>query len=67
MGPRKLYLVAAVDMKGDHPEHEVALALRRVERDLEDHDLVEEAVLTLATSDEKSLSFGLDASRPASG
>lgn len=60
VGPRKLYLVAAVDMKGDHPEHEVALALRRVERDLEGHDIVEEAVLTLATSDEASLSFGLD-------
>ena len=47
VGPRKLYLVAAVDLQGDHPEHEVAVALRRIERELEDHETVEEAVLTL--------------------
>jgi cation diffusion facilitator family transporter len=57
VGPRKLYLVAAVDLQGDHPEHEVAVALRRIERDLEDHETVEEAVLTLATPDEAALSF----------
>lgn len=57
VGPRRLYLVAAVDMVGDHPEHEVAVALRRVERDLEDHETVEEAVLTLATPDEPTLAF----------
>ncbi|WP_026547434.1 cation diffusion facilitator family transporter [Paenarthrobacter nicotinovorans] len=56
VGPRKLYLVAAVDLQGDHPEHEVAVALRRIERELEDHKTVEEAVLTLATSDEAALS-----------
>ena len=52
VGPRKLYLVAAVDLEGDHPEHEVAVVLRRIERELEDHETVEEAVLTLATMDE---------------
>jgi cation diffusion facilitator family transporter len=57
VGPRKLYLVAAVDLQGDHPEHEVAVTLRRIERDLEDHETVEEAVLTLATQDEAALSF----------
>ncbi|MBT2585143.1 cation diffusion facilitator family transporter [Arthrobacter sp. ISL-95] len=56
VGPRKLYLVAAVDLQGDHPEHEVAVALRRIERELEDHQTVEEAVLTLATADETALS-----------
>jgi cation diffusion facilitator family transporter len=55
VGPRKLYVVAAVDLQGDHPEHEVAVALRRIERDLEDHETVEEAVLTLATPDEARL------------
>jgi cation diffusion facilitator family transporter len=55
VGPRKLYVVAAVDMLGDHREHDVAVALRRVERELEDHETVEEAVLTLATADEPSL------------
>ncbi|MDQ0800698.1 cation diffusion facilitator family transporter [Arthrobacter sp. SLBN-112] len=57
VGPRKLYLVAAVDLEGDHPEHEVAVALRRIERELEDHETVEEAVLTLATPDEAALRF----------
>ncbi|WP_423923454.1 cation diffusion facilitator family transporter [Frigoribacterium sp. 2-23] len=55
VGPGRLYLVAAVDMTGDFSEEHVAVALRRVERDLEDHDLVEEAVLTLSTPDEPSL------------
>jgi hypothetical protein len=57
VGPRRLYLVAAVDLEGDHPEHEVARTLRRIERDLEDHATVEEAVLTLATMDEATLRF----------
>ncbi|MGX5716540.1 cation diffusion facilitator family transporter [Arthrobacter sp. MAHUQ-56] len=57
VGPRRLYLVAAVDLEGDHPEHEVARTLRRIERDLEDHATVEEAVLTLATLDEATLRF----------
>ncbi|MFE8884987.1 cation diffusion facilitator family transporter [Pseudarthrobacter enclensis] len=57
VGPRKLYLVAAVDLQGDHPEHEVAVALRRIERELEDHETVEEAVLTLATPEEGALVF----------
>ena len=57
VGPRRLYLVAAVDLQGDYPEHEVARTLRRIERDLEDHETVEEAVLTLATLDEATLRF----------
>lgn len=65
VGPRKLYLVAAVDIKGDLREHEVAVALRRVERELEDEETVEEAVLTLATPDEPSLSFGVPQPSPA--
>ena len=55
LGPGRLYLVAAVDMTGDDVEHSLAVRLRRVERDLEDHDNIEEAVLTLATPEEKSL------------
>ncbi|HKU31549.1 MAG TPA: cation diffusion facilitator family transporter [Arthrobacter sp.] len=57
VGPRRLYLVAAVDINGDLREHEVAVALRRVERSLEEQDIVEEAVLTLATPDEDALTF----------
>jgi cation diffusion facilitator family transporter len=55
VGPSRLYLVAAVDMTGDDTEEHVAVALRRVERELEEHDVVEEAVLTLSTPDEPSL------------
>lgn len=55
VGPGRLYLVAAVDMRGDEREEHVAVALRRVERELEEHDAVEEAVLTLSTPDEPSL------------
>jgi hypothetical protein len=36
-------------------EHDLAVRLRRVERELEEIDAIEEAVLTLATPDEVSL------------
>ncbi len=55
VGPGRLYLVAAVDMAGDDVEHSLAVRLRRVERDLEQHENIEEAVLTLATPEEESL------------
>jgi cation diffusion facilitator family transporter len=58
VGPGKLYLVAAVDLVGDRTEEQVAERLRRIERIIEaDHDLIDTAVLTLAVSDEPSLSF----------
>ena len=55
VGPGRMYLVAAVDMVGDDVEHSVAVRLRSVERELEQHENVEEAVLTLATPDEASI------------
>ncbi len=55
VGPDRLYLVASVDMAGDDVEHDLAVRLRRVERELEEYDAIEEAVLTLATPDEVSL------------
>ncbi|HSU70150.1 MAG TPA: cation diffusion facilitator family transporter [Micrococcaceae bacterium] len=55
VGPERLYLVAAVDITGDFSETHVAVELRRVERELEDNPLVEEAVLTLSTPEEKSI------------
>ncbi len=58
VGPSRVYLVAAVDIRGNNDEEHVAADLRRVERDLETHEFIEEAVLTLATKDEKSLSVG---------
>ncbi|MFB2554255.1 cation diffusion facilitator family transporter [Herbiconiux liangxiaofengii] len=56
-GPGELFLVAAVDLVGDGPEEDVARQLRRLEGDLEQHELIGKAVLTLAVSDEPSLDF----------
>jgi Co/Zn/Cd efflux system component len=55
VGPGRLYLVASVDMAGDDAEPSLAVRLRRVERELEQQDHIEEAVLTLATPEEVSL------------
>lgn len=55
VGPGRLYLVASVDMAGDDVEPSLAVRLRRVERQLEQLDYIEEAVLTLATPDEVAL------------
>src|SRR5512133_201488 len=55
VGPDRLYLVASVDMAGDDVEHDLAVRLRSVERELEHEEAIEEAVLTLATPDEVSL------------
>ena len=55
VGPSRMYLVAAVDLAGDQAEHHVAVQLRRIERDLEENQDIEEAVLTLATPNEAAL------------
>lgn len=55
VGPEKLYLVAAVDMVGDFAESHVAVELRRVEEELEQNPLIEEAVLTLSKPDEETI------------
>jgi hypothetical protein len=58
LGPGRLYLVAAIDMSGNDLEHQLAVRLRGLERELEQADNIEEAVLTLATPDEASLRLG---------
>lgn len=55
VGPSRLYLVAAIDITGEANETTVAYRLREVERELEVEDVVEEAVLTLSTPEERSL------------
>jgi cation diffusion facilitator family transporter len=55
VGPGRLYLVASVDMVGDDVEHSLAVRLRRVEHELEQQEHIEEAVLTLSTPDEVSV------------
>ncbi|AZG45075.1 cation diffusion facilitator family transporter [Gordonia insulae] len=55
VGPVQYYLVAAVDMTGDLAEHDLAVRLRKVEREIEQDESIVEAVLTLSTADEPSL------------
>jgi cation diffusion facilitator family transporter len=55
VGPRKVLLVAAVDIQGDQQESDVARKLRDVEAELEKDPNIVDAVLTLSTPDEKDL------------
>jgi cation diffusion facilitator family transporter len=55
VGPDRVFLVAAVDLRGDETESNVAVVLRRIERELEEDDRIEEAILTLSTPEDASL------------
>ncbi|MGI8459589.1 MAG: cation diffusion facilitator family transporter [Propionibacteriaceae bacterium] len=55
VGSARLYVVAAVDIIGDEIESGLARRLRAVEARLEAHPNIEEAVITLSTSEEPSL------------
>jgi cation diffusion facilitator family transporter len=55
VGPDRVFLVAAVDLRGDETESNVAIVLRRIERELEEDDRIEEAILTLSTPEDRSL------------
>jgi len=48
VGPARVFLVAAVDLVGDAPEHEAAARLSRLARAVEEDEHVVEAVLTLS-------------------
>lgn len=59
LGPHQLYLVASVDLVGDHAESRVAHTLRELEERLcTEAPVVRRAVLTLSTEDEPSLPTG---------
>ena len=53
VGPKRLFLVASVDLVGDQVESHVAHTLRRLERDLETDLFIADAVLTIAEPDEE--------------
>lgn len=57
VGPDRLFLVAEVDLAGDSREHDVAVQLRRIEQEIEQHEFIETAVLGLSVHDEASLEF----------
>ncbi len=56
VGPGRVFLVASVDLVGDDTETQVAYSLRRIEDALRDDEHIEEALLSLSTPDEPSLS-----------
>ena len=55
VGPQRLFVVAAVDLTGDDREPDLAVRLRKVETDIEEHELIEDAVLTLSLPQDASL------------
>ena len=57
VGPGQLFLVAAVDLVGDDREDDIAVVLRRLEREIEEAELIATAILTLSVHDEPSLEF----------
>jgi cation diffusion facilitator family transporter len=65
VGPMRFFVVAAVDLVGDEQESAVAVRLRRIETDIERHEPVVDAVLTLSTPDEASLALHAERVRPS--
>ncbi|MGN6780137.1 MAG: cation diffusion facilitator family transporter [Marmoricola sp.] len=55
VGPRKLFVVAAVDLVGDDEEGPLAVRLRGIEDELEGEQLIVDAVLTLSRPDEAAI------------
>nr|WP_218851614.1 cation diffusion facilitator family transporter [Nocardioides panaciterrulae] len=55
VGPSRLFVVAAVDLTGDDAEPDLARRLRELEKEVEDNDLIEDAVLTLSHPEDKAL------------
>ena len=58
VGPRKRFVVAAVDLTGDDAEPDLAVRLRGLEDEVEDDDLIEDAIFTLSLPDEPALAPG---------
>ncbi len=51
IGPKQLFLVGSVDLVGDDTESHVARRLRSLERQLEEHPLIADALLTVSDPD----------------
>jgi hypothetical protein len=52
IGPKRLFVIASVDLVGDRVESSVARTLRLLEHRLEEEPYVAEAVLTVSEPDE---------------
>ncbi|GAA1126602.1 cation diffusion facilitator family transporter [Nocardioides aquiterrae] len=57
IGPLRLFVVAAVDLTGDDTEQHLAVRLHRVEADIEQDPLIEDAILTLSLPDDPALTL----------
>ncbi|MGO1975279.1 MAG: cation diffusion facilitator family transporter [Propionibacteriaceae bacterium] len=55
VGPHRFFVVAAVDLTGDDRESALAGRLRQLEAEIEQHEMIEDAVLTLSAPDETAL------------
>lgn len=55
VGPNRLFVVGAVDLLGDKPEHTVADQLRAIEDALEAEEIIQTVVLTVASYREPSI------------
>ncbi|EWT00387.1 cation diffusion facilitator family transporter [Intrasporangium oryzae NRRL B-24470] len=55
VGPGKVFLIAAVDLVGDDNEAAVASRLRDIAGVIEDHELVERAIITLSVPEDATL------------
>lgn len=51
VGPKQLFLVGSVDLVGDDTESHIAQRLRALERELETHPMVSDALLTVSDPD----------------
>ena len=59
VGPQRLFVVAAVDLTGDDAEPDLAVRLNRLENDIEQDPLIEDAILTLALPTDPALTVEL--------
>lgn len=58
VGPERLFVVAAVDLTGNDDEASLAVRLKRVENAVQDHALIEAAVLSLSLPEDPALFSG---------
>ena len=64
IGPKRLFVIASVDLKGDSAESSVARTLRMLEQRLEEDPYVAEAVLTVSEPDETGTTAGMSGDSP---
>ncbi len=55
IGPGRVFLVAAIDLSGNHPEDRLADLMHSVERRLTEYEAIEQAVLTLSAPGDEAL------------